>query len=250
MPGTDVQQTCRVVFGELPDLPYLPELPARGPGADVVGRTAALLVDMPVQTTAQGWQLATRAGRDLRRARDLLSADLDALEGAASGYTGCFKVQACGPWTLAAQLELHNSAEPALTDAGAAADLGASLAEGLAAHVAEIRRRLPGATLLAQLDEPSLPAVLAGSVPTASGLYRLPAVDGSAAADGLRSVLLAATAPTVVHCCAPEMPFACLTAAGATAASFDLALVRRDLEDAIGEAVESGVGMFVGAVPS
>ena len=43
MPGTDVVQTCRMVFGELPDLPFLPELPGRGPGADMTGRAAALL---------------------------------------------------------------------------------------------------------------------------------------------------------------------------------------------------------------
>ncbi len=51
MPGTDPDEATAVVLGELPDLPHLPELPARGPGADLVGRTAALLVDLPVETT-------------------------------------------------------------------------------------------------------------------------------------------------------------------------------------------------------
>lgn len=250
MPGTNQAEAVAVVLGELPELAHLPELPARGPGADLVGRTVGLLVDLPAQTTPRGWQLAARPGRDLRRAKDLMSADLDAIEAAAAGYAGCFKVQACGPWTLAAQLELHKSGQPALADAGAVADLAASLADGLAAHVAQVRRRLPGATLLVQLDEPLLPAVLAGSVPTASGLYRLAAVQESAAADGIRRVLAAAAAPAVVHCCAHEVPFSCLTRSGAAAVSFDPATLARGDEDAIGEAAEAGLAMFVGAVPA
>lgn len=248
MPGIDMAEALAVVLGEVPELAYLPELPGRGPGADLIGRTAGLLIDMPVQTTPRGWQLAARPGRDLRRARDLLAADLDALEAATAGYAGCLKIQACGPWTLAAGLELHKSAEPALADQGAVADLVASLAEGLAAHAAEVRSRVPGATLLVQLDEPWLPAVLAGSVRTASGLYRLSAVDDPVAADGLRSVLSVTSAPTVVHCCAQDIPFSCLTGSGATAVSFDAATLRRADEDAVGEAVEAGLAMFIGAI--
>jgi uncharacterized membrane protein YgcG len=250
MPGTDPAEAIAVVLGELPHLPFLPELPARGPGSDLIGRTAALLVDLPAETTAGGWRLAARPGRDVARAAGMMSADLDAMEEAAAGFTGTFKIQLCGPWTLAATLELSRSIEPVLADPGALADLVASLAEGVAGHVAAVRRRLPGATLLVQLDEPALPGVLAGAVPSASGLRRLSAVDTSVAMASLRRVLDAAQAPTLVHCCAPEIPFACITKAGASAAAFDLALVRRQDEDALGEAVEAGLGMFAGAVPT
>src|SRR5271166_2334448 len=119
MPGTDPAEACRVVFGELPDLPHLPELPGRGPGADLTGRTAALLVDLPVQTTPGGWKLADRPGRDLSRAASYLSQDLDTLEEVAEGYHGPLKVQVCGPWTLAATLELSRSLNPALADPAA-----------------------------------------------------------------------------------------------------------------------------------
>src|SRR6266567_4892927 len=56
MPGVDPAEALRIVLGELPDLPHLPELPARGAGADLTGRTAALLVDMPVEITPTGWR--------------------------------------------------------------------------------------------------------------------------------------------------------------------------------------------------
>jgi len=249
MPGTDPGEAMAVIAGELPDLPHLAELPARGPGADLVGRTAALLVDLPVETTARGWRLAERRGRDVRRADGMMSADLDAAEEAAQGYAGPFKIQVCGPWTLAAALELTRSVEPALGDGGALADLVASLAEGVAAHVAAVRRRLPGAEVVVQVDEPALPGVLAGSIPTASGLRRLPAVDEQTAADLLGAVLAAAKAPAVVHCCAAPVPFGCLARAGAGAIAFDLATLRRDDEDAVGEAAEAGLGLLAGAVP-
>ena len=66
MPGTDIAEAQRIVLGELP-VPHLPELPGRGPGADLVGRAAGLLVDLPVELYAARWRIAGRPGRDLRR---------------------------------------------------------------------------------------------------------------------------------------------------------------------------------------
>ncbi len=249
MPGSDPVDASALILGELPNLPFLAELPGRGPGADLVGRTAALLVDMPVETTPTGWRLAERRGRDMGRAAGLMEADLDALEAAADGYAGAFKIQLCGPWTLAANLALTHSIEPALSDAGAVADLAASLAEAVAAHAADVRRRVPGASLVVQVDEPALPGVLAGSVPTASGLRRVAAVDGQDAAARLREVLAAAGVPAMIHCCARDVPWGLVASAGAAAVSFDLALVRRADEDAIGEIAEAGLGLAAGAVP-
>ena len=48
LPGEDMDAALALVFTELPDLPHLPELPARGPGADMIGRTASALVDLHV----------------------------------------------------------------------------------------------------------------------------------------------------------------------------------------------------------
>ena len=248
MPGTDPAEAIAVVMGELPGLPHLPELPGRGPGADMVGRTAALLVDLPVETTARGWKLAARPSRDQRRAAGLMSADLDAAQQAAEGYAGAFKIQLCGPWTLAATLERSRSQDPVLTDPGAIADLTASLAEGAAAHVAEVRSRIPGVTLLLQLDEPALPAALAGTVPTASGLNRVGAIDGVVAAGRLGAILRAGAAFGVVHCCAAGVPFGVIADSGAGAVSFDLSRLRPPDIDAVAEAAEADIGMLCGAL--
>src|SRR5690242_2152804 len=176
MPGTDPADAAAVVFGELTDFPYIPELPARGPGADLIGRGAGLLVELPVELYAARWRVTSRAGRDTRHTRDLLARDLDAVTDLADGYTGRFKLQACGPWTLAASVELAGGG-PMLRDEGAVRDLVASLAEGLRIHLADATARLPGAQLVLQLDELSLPAVLAGQVPTESGFGTLRAVE-------------------------------------------------------------------------
>ena len=246
LPGTDVVEAVRVVFGELP-LPFLPELPARGPGADTIGRSAGLLVDLPVQLYAGRWQVAAHPGVDTRRIADLWERDLDALTEQADGYAGPLKIQAAGPWTLAAALQLPLGG-PMLRDKGAVRELTESLAEGLSLHVAQVRRRVPGAEVVLQLDEPWLPAALAGRVPTESGLGTLRTVEEPVARDRLRAVVEAAGAPVVVHCCAPEVPIGLLRQAGATGVALDLALNPR--LDPLGEALDAGFGLFAGAVPA
>jgi hypothetical protein len=250
MPGTDPAEAMRIVAGELPEFPYLPELPARGPGADLAGRTAALLVDMPVEVTPRGWRLADRPGRDIARARSMLSADLDVLEETLQGYSGPVKIQLCGPWTLAATLELTRTMDAALRDPGAVADLAASLAEGAAAHAADVAKRVPGARLVVQFDEPALAAVAAGEVPTASGISRLPAIEDDTLRERLAQVISATFGYTVVHSCANRVPFWIIKAAGANAVSLDLSQLRRGEEDAVGEAAEAGMGLLLGVVPS
>ena len=250
MPGTNPAEAMRVISGELPDFPYLPELPDRGPGADLTGRTAALLVDLAVEVTPRGWRLAERSGRDLARARSMLSSDLDALEEVLDGFRGPVKIQLCGPWTLAATLELPRTMNVAVADPGAVADLTASLAEGAAAHVADVAKRLPGARLIVQFDEPALPAVAEGMVPTASGLSRLAAVEPHTLQERLEQVLAATHAYTIVHCCAPSAPFGIIRAAGADGVAFDLSQLRRGDEDGVAESAEAGMGLLTGAAPA
>ena len=190
-PGTDPLEAARAVVGVLADehgLPSLPVLPARGPGADPVGRTAALLVDVPVDLQPVGWRLTDHPGRDSRRAQGFLRADTDALAEAADGLVGPLALTCTGPWSLAASLWLPRG-ERAAVDPGAARDLAASLAQGLADHVAHVRRLVPGAQPVVVLDEGDLGAVLSGRVPRASGWGRLPPVELPVVREGLRTVL-------------------------------------------------------------
>jgi methionine synthase II (cobalamin-independent) len=250
MPGTDPAEAMRVIAGELPDFPHLPELPARGPGADLTGRTAGLLIEIPVEVTPRGWRLAERPGRDLARARTMLSSDLDVMEEVLDGYRGPVKIQMCGPWTLAATLELPRTMNVAVADPGAVADLTASLAEGAAAYVAEVAKRVPGARLVVQFDEPALAAVAGGEVPTASGLSRLAAVEADVLRERLAQVISATHEYSVVHSCSAAVPFGIIRAAGADAISFDLSQLRRGEEDQVAECAEAGLGLLTGVVPS
>jgi methionine synthase II (cobalamin-independent) len=246
LPGADPAEALRVVLGEVPDLPYLPELPDRGAGADLVGRTAALLVDLFVDLTPAGWRLVPRPGVDLRRAHEFLARDLDAVHEVAEAYTGPLKVQAAGPWTLASALE-RTRGDRAVVDPGARRDLGQSLAEGISAHVAAVAARVPGARIVVQLDEPSVPAVLQGGLPTVSGFGKLAAVEENVVEQELAAVIAAVPHPAVVHCCTSRAPIELFRTAGADGVSLDIGLVQ-DL-DALGSAVEGGTRLLLGVVP-
>ncbi|MCZ9347673.1 methionine synthase, partial [Streptomyces sp. TRM76130] len=138
-----------------------------------------------------------------------------------------------------------------LSDAGACRDLAASLAEGLREHLAEVARRIPGATLVLQLDEPSLTAVLRGQVRTASGYRTHRAPDRQVVEGALRAVAgVHGDGPVVVHSCAPDVPFALLRRAGVDGVSFDFSLITERDDEVIGEAVEGGTRLFAGVVPS
>lgn len=252
LPGTDIGAAHRLVFAELPALPHLPELPARGVGADMIGRGLAFLVDLYAEVQPSGWRLADRPGRDHRRAESFLRQDLDFLEESTQGYEGPLKLQAVGPWTLAATIELRYG-DRMLADLGAARELAQSLTEGLRRHLAEVRQRVPGAQILLQLDEPALPGVLRGTVPTASGFGRLNAVDEAVARETLRDLVDAVGADVAVHCCAPSVPFELLRKAGVKYLSFDASGIdtpHAARDEQLGEAVEQGLTLMLGLVPS
>lgn len=254
-PGIDVRETVRVVRDLLADpgdgadgLPYLPELPDRGPGADLVGRGLGLLVDMPVDLQPSGWRLVDRPGRDQSRTAAYLREDLDELAEAFDGWSGRLKVQVAGPWTLAAGTWLPRG-ERVLSDEGATRDLIASLTEGIRLHLAAMQGLVPGAELVLQVDEPSLPAVVEGRLPTASGYGAVRAVDPQVALTGLQTVLAAAPdgQRPVVHCCAPDAPIVLLRRTGADLA-VDTSLLGPRGWEGIAVGVEDGMTLYAGCV--
>lgn len=257
-PGEDMRTTLRWVrdlLGEVESdgtrfgLPYLPELPARGPGADMIGRAAALMPEMPVDLQPSGWRLVDRPGRDLERARHLLRADLDDLAEAFDGYDGPFAVSITGPWTLAAHLRLARG-ERVAGDEGARRDVAQSLAEGIAGLLTDVATLLPAATLLVQLDEPSLPAALSGELRTSSGYGRVRAVDPEEArrvlGDLVTHVRRAGAAQVVAHCCAARPPLPILRQAGVDAVSIDVTLLSDRGWESVAATVEDGVGLWAG----
>ena len=257
MPGTSARDAVALVVGQLGEgdgLPHLPELPGRGPGGDLVGRTLGLLAsvapDLAAETTPGGWRFVDAPGREMRRAASWLGEDLDAWEEALQGYAGPVAASLCGPWTLAAAVELQRG-ERAVRDAGACRDLAAALAHAAADHVAELRRRVPEAPVVLWLDEPALPSVLLGSIPTQSGRGRYAAIEEQAAEAALREVVDAvheAGAAAVVHCCGARPAYALMARAGFDAVSADLLLHDRRDDDAVGELLESGRRLVAGAV--
>lgn len=259
-PGDDATayaEAVRAVLGELPDLPHVPELPGRGPAASMTGRALALLEGLDVDLQPAGWRLVGSSsgspGIDHRRTRSLLAHDLDAVEEQAQGYKGTFKTQVAGPWTLAATVEKPRG-DRVLSDHGARRDLAESLAEGLRAHVRDLRRRVPAATsLVVQVDEPALPAVLGAQVPTASGFGRHRAVHPPEASALLAVVLSAIAeegAEPWVHSCAPGVPWDLVRGAGATGLVVDLSVLSAADHDHLAEALEAGTTLHLGVVPT
>jgi hypothetical protein len=258
LPGTDPRESAELVAGELPLLPHLPELPARGVGADPVGRTAGMLVDLAVEVVPTGWRVTARPGRDHRRAVDLLRSDLDALDEACDRTKPEWvKLQVVGPWTLAASVELV-AGHRVVTDRGAAREFAVSLTEGVRAHVAEVAERT-GARVVVQLDEPRLAAVVAGSLPTASGYGTVRSVAEPDAQETLREMIAALSdggVPVIVRVPGDRPPLALLREVGAHGLAIDA--TRRSISgdtavpaalDAVGEVWDAGLPLFLGLVP-
>lgn len=251
-PGSAPREAAQIVVGELHRLPHLVELPARGVGADTIGRAGALLVDIAIDTVPRGYRITARPGAVVRRATSLLDEDIDALEEAweKAGGTGSgrpVKVQAPGPITLAAGLELPNG-HRAITDAGAVRDLTSSLAEGVGRHRAELARRL-GTTVVVQFDEPMLSSALAGQLTGVTVMNPVHAVDEAVAISLLDECVVAAGTDVVLHSCA-AVPWKVLQRSMIHAISVDASTFAETDLDGLGEFLDSGRAVVFGVVPT
>ncbi|MFW0791937.1 vitamin-B12 independent methionine synthase [Gordonia sp. CPCC 205333] len=257
MPGTDPRAVAKLVAGEL-DWGFLAELPARGVGADLIGRTAAVLVDIALDTARVSpgerttYRIAGRPGRLVSRARGYLDADLDAAEEVfeRSGLRGdgrTFTVTLCGPYTFAANVELA-SGHKVLHDRGAVRDVAESMAEGLAGLVADVERRL-GCDAVVQLDEPMVGAVLDGRIRPLTRLDVMPEVSADGAAQLLEAMATRIGRPIVMHsCAAPRWDLIDLLSNFAV--SLDISLLDDTQFDRFGSFVDRGGRVVAGIIPT
>ena len=257
LPGTDFVAAARRVFEDCPELPYVPELPARGPWATMIGRSAGLLSGLAASLEAGQWRLSATPGVDHRRARATLRDDCERFAEVAEGFAGRVRVSVAGPLTLAAAV-FRPLGGRVLADRGARRDVAQSVAEGVGELVGTLTGLVPAARWGVQVDEPGLPAVLAGTVPTEGGYFRHRAVALADAVESLQTV----TAPlrgrdvaTLIHCCAPGLPVTPLLGAGPDRAGFDAVSVDADQLDrpswdAVAGAVDAGHELYLGVVPT
>ena len=208
LPGTEPREAAALVTGELPDLPHLPELPGRGPGADMVGR-AGVAAGRPARRPpavrlaagrparhgrAAGPQLPRPGPRRARGARRRVRRP-----GQGAG------VRPVDRWRPRCSCPAASRCSPT---PAAVRDLVASLAEGLLLHVA--RRAPPAPRRAARCSSwtsrrcrrcsPARcappPAATHGRAGRARPTPRT-----------LLSALVAAVGvPVVVHCCAARPP--------------------------------------------
>src|SRR6202043_62880 len=155
------------------------------------------------------------------------------------------KVQAPGPVTLAAGIELANG-HRAITDPGAVRDLAVSLAEGVAAHRAALARRLD-TPVVVQFDEPSPPAALGGQLTGVTALSPVAALDEAVAVALLDTCVATVGADVLLHSCAP-LPWDILQRSGIGGISVDAGPLRAEDLDGIAAFVESGRTVVLGVV--
>ena len=216
----------------------------------MIGRTAALLVDLPVEIVPSGWRIsAPRAAtcaapatcspgtstRSRRRPPATWGAEapgrrpVDARRGrraAAPGQGRHRPRRGCAisssRWPKVAPRTWPTSAP-----------------------------RVPGARLVLQLDEPSLPAVLAGASPRRRATAPCAPSTAQVAEQALRDVLEVAPAGgRVVHCCAADVADRAAARGRRRRVCVDASLLGPADYDALGEAVDAGVSLWLGVVPA
>ena len=156
-------------------LPYLPELPARGPGADMVGRSRRP-ARRPARSTCSRWA----GGSSTARAATPRAPPSLLARGPRRAGRGLRRLH------RRAQAAGRRALDPGLVGVAAPRRAGRSSTRAPPATSSPRWPRACGSTsprssgwcraprLVLQVDEPGLPAVLAGRLPTASGYGVLP----------------------------------------------------------------------------
>ncbi|PZP37855.1 MAG: hypothetical protein DI613_00815 [Kocuria rhizophila] len=179
--GTDMVETFTVIRGELgaPHLSVLPVLGDRGPQAEPLARTSAMLDSLYADRQPHGWRITSVPGKDSRAARHVLHSDLnimaDVIGHESNVDRGPVLTSIVGPITLAAGVHVHNG-EKLQSDHGARRELLQSWCSGVAEFIGDMARNTEGRGVVVHLDESELQRVLDGTIPTASGYRTLRAI--------------------------------------------------------------------------
>ncbi len=177
MPGEDFAESLRLVLGELPDLPHLPELPARGAVADMTGRT--LGGDRRSRLRPAARRLAAHRRPRGRPPAGAVAAGAGPrhVRGADPGLRGPAQGAAHRPVDAGRARSRSRAATRCSPTSAPVASWPRRSRRESRTHLADVRRRVPGASLLLQVDEPALPGVMAGQVrrpPASAGTARSP----------------------------------------------------------------------------
>ncbi|AKK10921.1 uroporphyrinogen decarboxylase/cobalamine-independent methonine synthase family protein [Corynebacterium uterequi] len=233
-PGNDVLEAADVIVSETGDLPHLPLI-----GGDAVGRTGAML-PLALDRSTRAWQLCARPQRAGRREVDRLLRDLDVCE-AMWGTRELVKIQAVGPWTLVAAMELPNG-HRVITDPGATREVAEALVEGIRELAASVRRRFQAATMV-QVDEPLLAEVMSGSLAGVTRFETIRSVPDAAerlreVVDGVGTVV----AEVTLGVRSSDAPWQAIIDSGVSGVVFDSCEVRgTQVLDAVAAMLSAGV---------
>ena len=179
--GTNMVESFTVIRGELgaPHLAALPVLGDRGPHAEPLARTCAMLDSLYADRQPHGWRITSVPGKDSRVAGHLLHSDLnvmaDVIGHESDGDRGPVLTTIVGPISLAAGVHVHNG-EKLQSDHGARRELLQSWCSGVAEFIGAMARNTEGRGVVVHLDERELQRVLDGAIPTASGYRTLRAI--------------------------------------------------------------------------
>ncbi|MEY3408040.1 MAG: hypothetical protein RL038_1101, partial [Actinomycetota bacterium] len=220
LPGESATDAVRLAVDNSADLVFLPELPERGPGADMIGRTFALLNELDeslsIETTPSGWRLSRGDSRVMRRARSWYHEDLDEFEKVVSSNPARLKFQFTGPITLAAFIE-PSAGDRVIQDLGAVRDIAAALREVIRNEISEYRNRFPNAQFDVQVDEPGIELALKGGLKRRSGRGNVEPIPNEIVIDLLKTIsaeIVSVGATPWIHSCATEPPLQVLSKTG------------------------------------
>ena len=244
LPGEDFRGALGAMADVLGEVLPLPELPDRGLASGMVGRAVGIIDGLGFDVQPAGWRLTSAPGADQLCARAQWRRDLDDAEELLQDFDGVLKVGIAGPWTLAAAVERPRG-DRLLADHGARREVAQALAEGWAQLRADLQRRIPGAEVLLQVDEPALVAVADGAIPTAAGFGKHLRAGVPELVEALRPLAGGAW----LHCCAPGDWLPVAERAGFSTAALDTRLFRGAGEvDAVADWVHAGRHLAPGIV--